>query len=126
VFVARRPFEKEPTVRQCQVPGCTRDADYEVFVVDFHRRSVAPDEADRLDLSCPYICEEHARENEAFAHGDRRPVGEITYPYTNRGGATGLTLYRPMEDGRLPAPFPRRAVSAGARPAYFSSGASCS
>jgi hypothetical protein len=48
------------------------------------------------DLSCPYLCREHASDNEAQARGDRGTHGRVLYPYTNQAGEHGMSLYLDM------------------------------
>jgi len=50
------------------------------------------------DETCSYLCEEHTAENEHSAIGERRPRGTVRYPFTNRHGALGFTIYRPLGD----------------------------
>ena len=45
------------------------------------------------DLSCPYLCREHAADNEQRARGERGTDVRVVYPYTNQGGEHGLSIY---------------------------------
>jgi hypothetical protein len=66
-----------------------------VFVYDFDSAegAIVFDE----DETCPFICIEHAIDNERHAIGERRLHGRVSYPYTNRHGMRGLTVYRQQE-----------------------------
>jgi hypothetical protein len=48
------------------------------------------------DFTCPYICDIHLYENETKAdpREERKARGGVKYPYTNRQGAQGFTIYR--------------------------------
>jgi hypothetical protein len=81
-------------MEKCRVEGCGRDADLEVILYDFYLHG---DVFFEQDFTCRYICMKHAIENEAGAEGERKPRGMVMYPYTNRGGAQGFTIYRPIE-----------------------------
>ena len=98
-------------MRQCQAPGCTRDADYEVFLYDFDLRTGQREIVSEQDPTCPFICERHAAENEDAAQGQRTNRAAMIYPYTNQLGAPGISIYRPL-DGAPAAP----AVEAPRRP----------
>jgi hypothetical protein len=93
-------------VRQCQVPGCTHDAAFEVFLYQYAGHPGRSDVRSKLDPTCPFICDEHAAENESGALGERNATGGLEYPYTNLERAHALTIYRPMEpaSGGFPAP----------------------
>jgi hypothetical protein len=84
-------------VRQCQVPGCTRDAVFEVFVYQYAGHPGQSEVRYKQDETCPFICEQHAAENESAALGERHPRGSVDYPFTNREREEGLSIYRPME-----------------------------
>jgi hypothetical protein len=84
-------------MRQCQVPGCTRDAEYEVFLYDSDPRPGRARASMAQDRTCLFICQPHAEENEQQAEGERRPRGNVAYLYTNREHAPGFTIYRPLE-----------------------------
>ena len=79
----------------CSVKGCTNEAIHEVILYDFylHDGTVFFEQ----DYTCPFICAEHATENEEEARGERRPRGDVDYPYTNQHGAQGFTIYRPIK-----------------------------
>jgi hypothetical protein len=88
--------EVSTTIGKCRVPGCGGDAELEVLLYDFY-----PHEGTAFmeqDHTCPFICRAHARENERNARGERKPRGEVTYPFTNQQGAQGFTIYRELED----------------------------
>ena len=81
-------------MEKCRVDDCGKDADLEVILYDFYMHGEVFFEQ---DFTCPYICMEHAMENESKAQGERRPRGTVHYPYTNRAMAQGFTIYRPIE-----------------------------
>lgn len=76
---------------RCSVDGCPALAAYRVLLYDFDPVEgairFAPDE------TCPYLCREHAAENERHADGERGMHARITYPHTNRDGALGVSIY---------------------------------
>jgi len=76
---------------RCSVDGCPSLAAYRVMLYDFDPVEGAirfePDE------TCPYLCREHAVDNEEHARGRRAPRVRVTYPYTNRDGRHGLSIY---------------------------------
>jgi hypothetical protein len=80
---------------RCSVEGCPNLAAYEVFLYDFDAREGAV--LFRQDDTCPYICVEHAIDNERQASGERRLHSVIAYPYTNRARVPGLSVYRQQE-----------------------------
>ena len=80
---------------RCCVDGCPNIAAYEV-----HRYVFDPLEGatvQLLDDTCPYICVEHAIDNELRATGDRRPWAVTAYPYTNLERGPGIALYVQLE-----------------------------
>ena len=80
---------------RCAVDGCPNLAAYEVRHYDFDLAEGAV--VFEVDEDCPAICVEHALENERRAEGERRPGAAVVYPYTNRRGATGISLYVQLE-----------------------------
>jgi hypothetical protein len=76
---------------RCSVEGCPNLAAYEVMLYDFDLAEGAVGFVE--DDACPFICVEHAIENERRSKGARDLRSVVHYPYTNRGGALGLTLY---------------------------------
>lgn len=78
----------------CRVEACRNPADYEVILYDFYTE--VGDVFFERDFTCPYICCEHAVENEERAVGVREPRGSVSYPCTNRERAQGFTIYRPL------------------------------
>jgi hypothetical protein len=80
---------------RCTVDGCPNIAAYEVvhYAFDLGEGAVVF----RADTSCPFICVEHALENERTAAGVRTPSGIVEYRYTNRERAPGLSIYRQLE-----------------------------
>lgn len=77
----------------CRVHKCTRIAYFEVILYDVYPGDVFF----KQDYTCPYICQDHMTENEEKASGIREPRGRMRYPFTNRYGAQGFTIYRPLE-----------------------------
>jgi hypothetical protein len=45
------------------------------------------------DETCPYLCLEHAADNERHARGERGVHGRVAYPHTNRQGEPGFSIY---------------------------------
>jgi hypothetical protein len=76
---------------RCTVDGCPNLAGYEVWLYDFDPAAGAV--VFRRDDSCPYICVEHAIDNEHHAGEQRTLHARVPYPYTNREQAPGLTVY---------------------------------
>lgn len=76
---------------RCSVEGCPSLAAYRVLHYDFDPVGGAvrfgPDE------TCPYLCLEHAVDNEAHARGERGTHVRVVYPHTNRDGEHGLSVY---------------------------------
>ena len=76
---------------RCSVDGCPSLAAYRVMLYDFDPVGGAvrfgPDE------TCPYLCLEHAVDNEKQARGDRSMHAHVSYPHTNRGAERGLSVY---------------------------------
>ena len=80
---------------RCSVDGCPNLAAYEV-----HRYQFDPLEGATVQLtddSCPFICVEHAIDNELRAVGDRVPWHVVEYPYTNLERLPGFALYTQLE-----------------------------
>ena len=80
---------------RCSVEGCPNLAAYEVVLYDFDLAEGAV--VFEPDNDCPTLCVEHAIENERQAEGERLPGRVVHYPYTNRGGKLGITLYRQLQ-----------------------------
>jgi hypothetical protein len=76
---------------RCSVDGCPSLADYQVMLYDFDPAEGAIRFG--ADETCPYLCREHAAENEQHAHGERGTHARITYPHSNRDGVPGLSIY---------------------------------
>ena len=76
---------------RCSVDGCPSLAAYRVLLYDFEPIGGAIRFEE--DLSCPYLCREHAADNEEHARGDRGTHARVTYPYTNRAGEHGVSIY---------------------------------
>jgi hypothetical protein len=77
---------------RCAVDGCPNLAAYEPMQYDFDLAEGAI--VCERDETCPLLCVEHALENERLAEGERRPGSAVRYPYTNRDGRRGFTIYR--------------------------------
>ena len=84
---------------RCSVDGCPSLAEYQVMLYDFEPIGGAI--RFQEDLSCPYLCREHAAENEAEARGERGTHVRIEYPFTNRGGEHGLSIYLDLPSADL-------------------------
>ena len=76
---------------RCSVEGCPSLAAYRVLLYDFDHVGGAvrftPDD------TCPYLCLEHAADNERHARGERGTHASVAYPHTNRSGERGLSIY---------------------------------
>lgn len=81
----------------CSVPGCDNSAAFEVVLYDIY--SSPFDVFYEQDITCPYICSDHANENEKQSPGARKYRGVHTYPFTNKNAAQGFTIYRPLAEG---------------------------
>lgn len=80
---------------RCCVYGCPNLAAYEV-----HRYAFDPSEgalAFVVDDTCPFICVEHAIDNERQATGARLPWQAVGYPYTNAERHPGIAVYTQLE-----------------------------
>lgn len=80
---------------RCCVDGCPNLAAFEVHRYGFDLAEGAV--AFTVDETCPYICVEHAIDNERHASGDRLPWLAVEYPHTNRERAPGLAVYLQLE-----------------------------
>jgi len=80
---------------RCSVDGCPNLAAFEVQVYGFDPAegavSFVPDD------SCPYICVEHAIDNERAVTDDRKPWLTVRYPHSNRDRRPGLAVYVQLE-----------------------------
>jgi hypothetical protein len=76
---------------RCGVEGCPNLAAYEVMHYSFDPVEGAVVYA--RDETCPYICVEHAIDNERTAHGGRAMNVVVAYPYTNRAQRPGISIY---------------------------------
>jgi len=81
----------------CSVEGCKEIADLEVRLYDYYPDS--NEEFNKLDSTCPYLCEAHAKENEEQAEGKKQARGRVKYPHSNQYGAQGFTTYRKLKQG---------------------------
>ena len=78
---------------KCAVAGCQSDAVAEVIQYDvYHDGSILFQQ----DETCPYLCAKHLVQNEDEAAGVREPRGIVEYPHSNRHGAQGFTIYKPL------------------------------
>jgi hypothetical protein len=77
---------------RCGVEGCPNLAAYEVMHYAFDLAEGAV--AFAPDATCPYICVEHAIDNERHARGLRATDAVVDYPHTNRSRRPGLSIYR--------------------------------
>ena len=78
-----------PRKAHCSVPGCSAPADYAAFLVDDVPRWGPYFEPSQ----CPYLCHDHAVENEQKATGGLRVDRSwIQYPYTKHN-TQGWTHY---------------------------------
>ena len=93
----KRYQEYTPETR-CSVDGCDRPAEYEVYLYDYYPFVEEEHEFFEQDFTCPFLCEQHMRENEERADGIRRPRGVVRYPYSNKHVAQGYTKYAPVGD----------------------------
>lgn len=85
---------------RCSVEGCPSLAAYEVMLYAFDLAEGAVRFA--RDETCPYLCVEHAIDNERDAHGERGTAALVSYPHTNRDRLHGLSVYldlRPVNAG---------------------------
>lgn len=81
---------------KCSVVGCTRPADYEVYLYDYYPSQ--NEEFFKQDYTCPFLCNEHMELNEQEAKGERKPRGFVSYPFSNQNFAQGYTAYAPLSD----------------------------
>jgi hypothetical protein len=80
---------------RCAVEGCPNLAAYEVVHYSFDLEEGAA--IFETDEGCPYICVEHAIDNERRAVGMKAADTIVDYPYTNRWHAPGISVYRQQE-----------------------------
>jgi hypothetical protein len=81
---------------KCSVDGCEHNATHEVILYDVYPYNRDTSVFFEQDTTCNFICPEHLHENEQQAQGERRYRGHTSYPYTNKHGAQGYTIYRPL------------------------------
>lgn len=81
----------ETESHRCCVDGCPNMAAYEVRRYTFDPAEGAVSMV--LDETCPFICVEHAIDNERAAPGERMPWLAVGYPYTNRERLPGVAVY---------------------------------
>ena len=82
-------------MHRCCVDGCPNVASFEVRIYEFDPTEGALSLLE--DETCPFICVEHAIDNERGASGSRRPWTPTTYPHTNRAGRHGICVYAQLE-----------------------------
>lgn len=80
---------------RCSVTGCPNLAAYEVIQYSFDLAEGAVTFA--ADQGCPFICVEHALDNEQRAVGPKSAHDVVAYPYTNETRAPGISIYRQLE-----------------------------
>jgi len=71
-------------------------AEFEVFLYDVYTKG-EPQVFFERDTTCPFLCPEHMVENEENVRGVRAPRGSAMYPYSNKNGALGFTIYRHLD-----------------------------
>ncbi len=76
---------------RCSVGGCPNLAAYEVMLYDFDSEEGAV--RFERDETCPYLCLEHAVDNERGAEGARGVHGLLAYPHTNGELRHGMSIY---------------------------------
>jgi hypothetical protein len=76
---------------RCSIEGCPNLASYEVRLYDFDAAEGAV--LFERDDTCPYICFEHAIDNERQAPDRRDLHTAVAYPYTNLERRAGVCLY---------------------------------
>ena len=88
--------KKTPSTQKpkCHVAQCANPAAYEVILYDVYTHDFMV--FFERDLTCPFICPQHARENEKACPGPRTYRGDHDYPHTNRAQSQGFTIYRPL------------------------------
>jgi len=106
---------------RCGVGECGSLPAYEVILYDVYLDT--GELFFEQDITCPYLCSKHMIENERQAYSqeeihpaapgavqniaeimqntrkgppNRRPRGSVHYPRTNKNGAQGFTIYRPI------------------------------
>jgi hypothetical protein len=80
---------------RCCVDGCPNLAAYRVMLYDFDPAEGAVRFTE--DESCPFICVEHAIDNERHSLGGHTPHSVVRYPHTNSGNSAGLSIYLQLE-----------------------------
>jgi hypothetical protein len=96
-------FDKEvamPAATVCAVEGCSSPAAFEVILYGFHSDLAGEEVFWEQDVTCPFLCHRHVRENEASAKGEREPRNSMGYKFTNRYLAHGFSIYRPLQPSR--------------------------
>ncbi len=93
-MTSKKATLKGQTMEKCSVRGCENTASVRVVLYDVYPLdgSVFFEE----DHTCPRLCEQHLLENEEKASGTREPRGAVRYPYSNKHGAQGFTIYQPL------------------------------
>jgi hypothetical protein len=95
------PRKKATRPTTCSVQGCTRAADYRVYLEDVNPNYGGDGKFCKPDWSLPFICRECALENEVesvfVSHRSR------SYPFSKHGGrwsVSGWTTYRDIKTKR--------------------------
>ena len=78
----------------CSAPDCAEPANVEVYLYDVYSTGEVFWE---LDRTCTFLCTHHMLKNESEAKDERRPRGFVQYPYANKNGAKGFTIYRALD-----------------------------
>ena len=78
---------------RCSAPGCDKAASCEVILYDVYLDGAVFFER---DMTCPYLCAGHIAKNEVSLHGVRKPRGRTSYLFSNRHGAQGFTINKPL------------------------------
>ena len=81
---------------QCSVDNCDQEAILRVILYDFCN-DISVRVFFENDITCPFLCGQHAAETEKGAKGERKPRGVVDYPSTNKNSAQGFTIYQPLE-----------------------------
>lgn len=72
---------------------CDESAYAEVFLFDVYSDGLVFCER---DVTCPFLCQKHVKENEESLKSERKPRGIVEYKYSNQDMAQGFTIYKPL------------------------------
>ncbi|WP_145408419.1 restriction endonuclease [Paenibacillus xylanexedens] len=81
---------------RCAVEGCTKPPEFKVYLYDYYEQPINQEFMEH-DFTCPYLCENHMNINETQAIGNKKPRGNVTYPFSNKNKAQGFTKYIPIK-----------------------------